>query len=621
MIVLPAALIYVIEQEHFLGVLLSDFWDLAVVLATMAAFVFVYLRVMIEIVRSALGRTYQLLLPGTGHRSFVRYYPALFVIIVIAIVLWVFVCTQLNASAEDGPRIITDINPDVVFMVVLSSVMLLLLGLFIAHRKVPELPAFLFALLCLLYSFHGLTIFTTEGMLAGLFQSGVVNVGVIAGLFIVPMQIHFALVFPYEEQTIASDRPFWWRIIPVLYGFFVLFTPLWFLLVYPDKLEQLIQSLPIAIIPMTLGGILVFSSLPLSWIMSGYILWHTQRTLKRQIIDYQPPLSAESTGCQWLDRIAGHWPRDDQERQKIKRQAIRQLHVVFVGGIVSAVLFVLWFMIVPWVPLQGWGIAALQSGFAFVLAASVFAAILMFHLWGIYPYIIAAVLFLFIPQFGLLLGLEYLENLLAGMIGGIAALLIFSLLKVERIFSRLIAGLGRQMYVWFNQQPPWSETLNKVTDQLRDATYRNNDTFLTDTLKQALPHYASAGWILTTANNAGTGDYHIQGICPTGHCKAECLQRLKHSLGQDNTAETITLRPDLYDFLKENVNKPILVNNEQALRNLQEVQLVILVPFGTPQTVQGVYVVATDGRGDYYQQNDIDALTRLADALSYSYPC
>jgi signal transduction histidine kinase len=319
----------------------------------------------------------------------------------------------------------------------------LLLSLFIAIYFRPAEPAGrLFALLCLLYGLSGLEVFPRWGGVA------FYTLAVLATIFISPTLLHFALVFPRQEEAIAGAARRWWSWLrTALYAPFILLAPFWlfFSLRSGEILAQMQTALmtPEALTWRDLAGALGVllgegTNLLLrsvAWVIGGYALVCAWRTLG------QARRAPQAAGAE-LAAAA---------------RAQNQLKWVALGAGVAGTGLMLWTLLLfPVIShMGGWGDVVIKL-FLMALPLATAVAILGYRLWDA----------------DVLINRTLVYGTLTGLLAGVYALVVAALSGLvgrTSPFPSLIAALV--VAALFGRGRDW------VQDRVDRAFYRSKLEF------------------------------------------------------------------------------------------------------------------------------------------------
>jgi signal transduction histidine kinase len=346
--------------------------------------------------------------------------------------------------------------PLVAILVAAPSLGILAVSLFLSVSVRPAEPAArLFTLLCLLYSLGGVEIFPMWG---GVWLYGL---ALLARAFVIPVQLHFALVFPRVALTMGGPARRWKRWLPL--AFYLCFIPLallwtWFFLhiveiaeqmrlltqwlatgavVTPDKLGLALSAMFWAL--MALVFVIVNM---LGWIMSAVFLTRTWLNVRRTRQTFENSRTDSQPGVN---------PQGLTLREAIARSE-QQLLWLGVGTAIVAVIFALAIPLAPLVASipEGWADAGLR-GCLFIVVLATTIALTGYRLWDInllikqtINYFLLSLIFLVSYAVGvsLVAWLAGGPSPLVAPLGGLAAALILGSVRervqatIERFFDR-----------------------------------------------------------------------------------------------------------------------------------------------------------------------------------------
>lgn len=635
---------------------LSDLFPLTIIVAFEFTVVFLLLRGLMELTRFVLSRNHKpVVTPIIQPPQKRQYYSHLLlsISIVFVLVMWVMAyILYINYDKHPGwvyvPPIFSDspisssqVSPfespsPVMATAAVPSLMILLVGLFISRRTlhINEQVSSVFGVLCLLYGLWGLEIFPRLG--GSVFWA----LRLLAWLFITPVQLHFALVFPYEDESIAGEmRPTWVWVKRSLYIGFALFSPVWLFFYFNTYQENLglMQERGYLIPLWALWGIFGTLSLISTWLLSAYILWHTWRGLGHELDN--PPAVGESSGCQWLDILKG---RDQLASQILHGK--QQLSWVLLGAFLAAVIFIIWLLLITPVTTSGSARLILlsdivvKSGFLMIFLG-VFLAIMKYRLWDIDRIAVDAFLWsLFVAAMSVISVI--LESSLEGYLASTLGIVAFFIMAKISLDDWLSPWAYR--YFWQSHYR-WQQNLKAIVRQMSDSQkwpFTNQNAKIL--LNAACPAKASAAWLLVSTGNPINRKYRIHEIHHAMDCQGLCIETFKECLGWSKKSSLITVTGSLYGRLVKaisgNVIEVLLVDKlakdvmldlsglhgsdekggdeEKIVSRLQAAKLALIVPFGSNDRLKGILLIATDGRGDYYDRHDLYALSNFANQFS-----
>jgi len=625
--------------------------------------------------------------------------------------------TTLVPSSPISPF---DRSPISMLATAVPPVIILFIGLFISRRTlhIDEQVSLVFGILCLFYGLWGLDVFPRVG---GPFFWAL---RLLAWLFITPVQLHFALVFPYEDESIAGKmRSSWLWVKDSLYAGFALISPLWLFFHFNTYQENsiLMQERGYLIPLWALWGIVGSLSLISTWLFSAYILWHTWRGLGHVLGESQTDYE-DGSGCRWLDIVEG-W---EQKNHRLEMENGRQqLKWVAFGTFVAAILFIVWLlMLFPVVAPNSdqWGIwsdVAIKSSFLFVFGA-VFMAIRQYRLWDIDRILVDAFLWSILAAVlaAIYVYLESsMENSLQRTVGYVT-FFVMAKFSLDRWLSPFVYG------IFWKGHYGWQQKLISIGRQLRDSkswspTIKNARQLLSD----ACPERASAAWLIIPSSKAGDTRYQIHAVNHSHSSQDLCKEKFLDYLQLGNPPDQVRMAPDLIErltylvgteservkvlvvdrlFRERGVYKYIdkqlssigklwlsrgrilripgvilvrvangmasfgkwirsvissigrqlfsigkswldtrkqllipgviiyslgssmikLIHRQEVpnvsdgtIERLLKARIALIVPFGGGN-LSGIFLIATDGRGDYYDEQDLGALAKFADQFS-----
>jgi len=621
-------------------------------LAMVSTIEFVFFRAVNELIVFVRHRSYMPEVEGAGERRLVWQYRILSALLVAAMGLWcVSYVIYINRHAHPGwvftPELFAKPVPELTSlkmdrpierpawaMIAAAGppIFLLLLGLFVARRRIPNAAAVLLCLSCLLHAIWALDVLPK---VAG---NAIWIVHASAWLFLAPVQLDLAVVFPTPSSTLTPTlQKTWKRVRFGLYSSFVAILPFWIYL----NTTAIVDIRPYAErhaywIPFTLlscaAGLLAF---PFFCVLVGYILKQTSQGYNRvqKQIDTAP-----SSGCLWADLVER---RDSDLLNRAVVAARRQVRVVSVGAICSASLFAIWLMIlVPVMASQAgasadWVPRAILALFFF----SVALAIWQYRLWDIDQIIVLASLWGlvgFVAPTIYQSWQSWMESKLWATLG-VLVYTFLAAIPVHRI-SRWIYSLSWR-HKW-----AWQQKLKTLVLTIADTGSRPVKEMLAD----ACPADVAAAWFFEPVPNSISPDWQVSSIGHAPSCSGDCQQLLAEAIGAAKTEDGVRFGPELRKWLdapvKDRLDRVLCVEHLLArqeslvpvfsilsrqarwlrmppiptsyIHRLSRHRLSMIVRIGGANNLRGVLVIATDRQGDNYDSRDLKALATLAESIS-----
>jgi len=636
----------------------SELFILTIVVAFEYVVVFVMLRGFMELTRFVHSRNHKpQVIPIIQSPQNYQYYNyfLLSIGIVFVLVLWVvayvlYINRETHPTWIHAPSIFSasllpssqalpfDRPPMMMMATAVPTITILLIGLFISRRAlhIGEQGSYIFGVLCLLYGLWGLDVFPQLG--GSIFWA----LRLLAWLFITPVQLHFALIFPYEDESIAGEmRPTWMWVKRSLYTGFALMSPLWLFFHFNTYQENLILMQEHGyLIPLwALWGIIGSLSLISTWLLSAYILWHTWRGLGHTL--NTPPEVWKSSGCKWIDIIEG---RDQLAAQVLHGK--QQLRWVFLGAFLALIIFIIWLLLLFPVTASGsdrltnLGDVAVKTGFLMIFLG-VFLAIRNYRLWDIDRIVVDAFLWsLFVAAMSVIYVIleSSLEDYLVSTLGIVAFFIMAKISLDDWLSPRVYKRFWKNHY-------RWQQNLKAIGRKLSDSrSWPSTNKNAKSLLNEACPEGASAAWLLVSAGNPINRKYRFHEVHHSTDCQGRCTEILKEYLAGDKKSTRNTVTGPLYDRLMKAISgneiKVLLVdklakaailgfsdlNNsgsdekdreeEQTVNCLRVAKMALIVPLGSNDTLKGIFLIATDGRGDFYDEHDLSALSIFANQFS-----
>lgn len=518
----------------------------------------------------------------------------------------------------------------------LPPIAIVLMGLFVA-RRATEQVSLLFSLLCLLYGLWGLDVF--PAWCGAFFWS----LHLLAWLFIAPVQLHFFLVFPHREEQLSEPLAKTWHdIIKNIYSFYCLMAPLFLHLnLNADRYSSLPRGgepapLFSPIVRFLVGGVGI-TSVPLAWLIGSYVLFATKRHLGKA---YREMELTESSGCIWRDVVEGR----AQNRFPLRPYLVqRQMQWVVAGVGMACLVFLVWYLVI--VPFGLGKNSAMADALGKIAVALFFAlstvAMLWYWLFETSPQIKREAVWK-VTLFIALGGMSWLVSLLQDWLKAVVGILFITLFY----FSTSFVNPLLYRFMW-KEKRNWHSQLLKAANGLTD--FDATEASIQRKLEALVPPGITAGWLV---KERGGTTFEIREIAHSHETPMNCRGSFEELLGNTESGlpsdfvacldavddlgrearvlelvkllepwrcdappsllPAILAKPwtrlapwvvQLLAFRK----RPGLLLSEATWLRLRTARLILAIPLGG-KSVYAIYLVATNGSGDYYDRRDLAAM-------------